>query len=277
VTANCRTLAVALSVTNANGEVVVVNSAGIGAATITQSVVITAIGVDASIFVTSGNALTINTAGNVTITGLDLDGGGTGGDGIQVQAVGFLRLANMQIQNFADAGIELGSGNLAVDDSRISDSLYGLYQTGGEAYVRNTEFDHNSFGALSSAGHMTIGDSSVHYCGGGFAAFGGTVALYNDRIIFNTNGITSEEDGTLYFANCFISGNTHSYYISGGTIASSSPGTNLITPGQLALGTLSTAVTPSDGRGAVAPESPVRRNINARRLIAVENGRGRSS
>src|SRR5579871_1161487 len=47
--AYCRTFTRALAVTNSGGEIVVVNSGGYGPATITQAVVITAIGIDASI------------------------------------------------------------------------------------------------------------------------------------------------------------------------------------------------------------------------------------
>jgi hypothetical protein len=248
VTANCRTLAVALSVTNANGEVVVLNSAGIGAATITQGVVITAIGVDASIFVTSGDALTINTSGNVTITGLDLDGGGSAMVGIQVSNVGVLRLYNMKIQNFAFYGISfnVSTGFLAVNDSKINDCVDdGLAQFSGKSYVRNTEFNNMSgAGAASFGGAMTIADSSAHDSYYGFYADGGTLSLYNDRAVFNQDGLYAVDGGIVYFADCFISDNADAYYIGpGGTIASSSPGSSLITPGQSTFGTLGTATT----------------------------------
>src|ERR1035438_5253486 len=60
--APCRTLSAALSVTYPGGEIVVLTSGGYGPATITQSVVITAIGVDASITQADpvGAAITIN-------------------------------------------------------------------------------------------------------------------------------------------------------------------------------------------------------------------------
>src|ERR1017187_5502993 len=80
--AYCRTFGRALAQTNSGGEIVVVNSGGYGPATISQPVVITAIGIDASITAASGDALTINTTGNVTITGLNLNGGGTASVGV---------------------------------------------------------------------------------------------------------------------------------------------------------------------------------------------------
>ena len=47
--APCRTFGAALSVTNPGGEVVVLTSGGYGPATISQPVVITALGIDASV------------------------------------------------------------------------------------------------------------------------------------------------------------------------------------------------------------------------------------
>jgi probable HAF family extracellular repeat protein len=248
VTTYCRTLASALASTSPGGEVVIVSSGGYGPVTITQPLVITAIGADASITATSGNALTINTAGNVTITGLDLNGGGTGTDGILVQAVGFLRLNNAQIQNFANNGIEFvaASGNLAVYDSKINDSGHDgllLQATGAQAYVHNTNFDNNAFaGADSVLGSMTIAESAAHNNRYGFYADGGTVSLTSDSAIFNTYGLAANSSGTVSFANCLISDNTTAWSVAaGGTMSDTSPGTNLITPGQATVGTLAIA------------------------------------
>ena len=246
--AYCRSFAAALALTNPEGEIVVVNSGGYGPVTITQPVVITAIDIDASITATSGNALTINTTGNVTITGLNLNGDGTGNDGVLVQSVGFLRLYNMQIQNFANNGIEFtASGNLALYDSKVNDSGHDgllLQNASAQAYAHNSDFDHNAFaGADSVLGNIIIADSSADYNQYGFYADGATVALNNDRATFNTNAMAASSTGKLYFADCLISDNTHAWSIlAGGTIADSNPGTSLITPGQSPIGTLASAI-----------------------------------
>jgi len=85
VSAPCRTLSQALTMTNPGGEIVVVNSGEYNPATIMEPVTVSATGVTASITATSGSALTINTPGNVTITGLGLHGQGSGVDGVLVQ------------------------------------------------------------------------------------------------------------------------------------------------------------------------------------------------
>ena len=246
VSAYCRTLAEALVVTNPGGEVVVVDSGGYGPVTITRPVVITAIGIDASISETTPglNAITINTTGNVTINGLNLSGGGTGNDGVSVQAVGFLRLYNMQIRNFGGDGIDFtASGSLAVYDSKINDCLDGLfvYNPSAKVYVHNTDFDHNAFGAEAFEGNLTIADSSAHYNQAGFFVDGGTVALDNDRVMFNGTGLELYS-GSLSFANCLISDNTTAWDVAEGlTMTDTNPGTSLITPGQLTSGILGAA------------------------------------
>jgi len=246
--AYCRSFAAALAVTNPGGEIVVVNSGGYGPATITQPVIITAIGVDASISATSGNAFTIDTPGNVTITGLNLHGEGTAQNGIFVQQVGFLRLYGMLIENFVNTGVFFdASGNLAVYDSKITDCVFDgllLDNDTAQAYVENSAFDNNqNAGAESLRGAMTIADSSAYYNAIGFYADDGTVTLYNDSASFNATGLQAVLGGVLYFADCVVSGNTTDYNIaSGGSITGSNPGTTLITPGQGATGTLSTAI-----------------------------------
>lgn len=256
--ANCRTFDAALSVTNSGGEVVVVDAGGYGPAIITQPVTISAVGIDASVSqpMAGDNAITINTSGNVTINGLSLYGDQTGNNGIQVIQVGFLRLYNMEIQGFSNDGIHFVSAgsNLAVYNTKINDCGHDgllLQAAGARAYVDGSEFDNNAFaGADSAQGKIDIADSNAHSNQFGFFANGGTVALYNDRAIYNANGIASAGTGGsngighLYFTSCFLADNTNAYNVgSGGIMSGSNPGTTEITPGQALIGTLTSAQT----------------------------------
>ena len=111
-----------------------------------------------------------------------------------------------------------------------------------QAYVDNTSFDHNQgegAGAETGAA-LTIANSSAQYNVGGFAADGGSVALYNDEISFNEFGLSVSGTtdiagaGQLYFVDCLVHDNTFVSYMvnAGGTLSGSSPGTTMITPGQ---------------------------------------------
>lgn len=100
-------------------------SGGYGPATINQSVIITAIGVDASISQpTSGlNAITVNTSGNVTLIGLNLHGEGSGAAGVLASQVGFLRLYNMLIENFANYAVGFDTkGYLEISGLSMNDN-----------------------------------------------------------------------------------------------------------------------------------------------------------
>ena len=246
-TANCRTFTAALSVTNPGGEIVVVTSGGYGPAIISQPVIITAIGVNASISVTTSdaNGLTINTPGNVTLIGLNLHGEATGNDGILVQQVGFLRLYNMMIENFTHDGVFFDtSGNLAIERSRLNDNgNCAISLANGSTSVRNTSLDNNACGVGVFGGQATVTDSSAFFNGAGFLAQGGTLTLSNDRATINATGLQATSSGTLYFSNSHIANNTTAYDVeSGSTMAGTSPGTSLITPSQTLTGTLGTAV-----------------------------------
>lgn len=118
--APCRFFQAAMSVTDTNGEVVVLDSGGYGAATITQSVALIApSGVYAGISVFSGaNGVTIATAGvNVVLRGITINGQG-GSNGVRMTAGSKLSIENCFISNL-QAGINV-SGNIAV---RISDTV----------------------------------------------------------------------------------------------------------------------------------------------------------
>ncbi|MGO9337253.1 MAG: hypothetical protein ACLPY1_07070 [Terracidiphilus sp.] len=244
--ASCRTFAAALSVTNAGGEIVVVDSGGYGPATISQPVTITATGIDASVTQTGvgDDALTINTTGNVTLNGLSLYGGGTGLAGILVSQVGFLRLYNVGVYGFEGLGIDFAatSGSLAIYNSKINDCDIGLLMeaSGGRAYVNGSEFDDDAAaGVDATQGKVDVADSDAHYSGVGFLADGGTVALFNVRVIYNTVGLavsgTSDPQGAgqMYGADSLLADNTDAWAVDkGGVLTGSNPGTSLIAPGQ---------------------------------------------
>ena len=242
--AYCRTFGRALAVTNSGGEIVVINSGGYGPATILQPVVITATGIDASITAASGDALTINTPGNVTITGLNLHGQGSGSNGVEVQQVGVLRLYNMLIENFTGNGVDFeAAGDLAIYGSAINDNLDGLVLSNdsANALVHDTSFNHNGTGVELFNGHMTINNSSAEFNAAAFSVNNtGTMTLFNNQVTSNNIGLVTSQTGNLYFGNCVIANNTTAYSIVGGTIASTSPGTSLIVPGQASDGTLGT-------------------------------------
>ena len=102
--APCRSFGAAIAQTAAGGEVIVLDSAGYGAATIGSSIsLIAPRGVYAGVSVPGGAGITISAAATdvVTLRGLTLNGTG-GGDGIYLASGGVLYLQQLTIQNFSD-------------------------------------------------------------------------------------------------------------------------------------------------------------------------------
>jgi hypothetical protein len=158
-TAPCRTFNAALSVTDAGGEVVVLNSGGYGPATITQSVSITAPdGVYAGVTVASGNTgFTITTPGvNVALKGLTITGSGVAAsNGVVVAVIGAVTLTveNCVISNPSGTGIDfVGSGVLRVVDTLIRDSGWGVIVQGGSADIVHSRLFGNDYGISISLG-----------------------------------------------------------------------------------------------------------------------------
>jgi hypothetical protein len=130
LSAPCRSFQQAHDLTNAGGEITVLDSAGYGSVTITKSITITNPGgSEAGITTTSGEtAITINTpaAANITLRGLTLEGGGVGTNGILLNSSlpngpgslgGALNIIDCVVKDFTVDGIDLvptnaGSGTI---------------------------------------------------------------------------------------------------------------------------------------------------------------------
>ena len=112
IAAPCRGFAAAIAATSANGEIIVVDSAGYGSVTITTPVSITApAGVYAGISVLPGNdGVTINASpGEVVLRGLTINGQG-GANGIHVVAGGSVHIEDCIVANVASAGVFIEGG-----------------------------------------------------------------------------------------------------------------------------------------------------------------------
>ena len=104
----------------AGGEVDVLDPAGYGAVTISKAISIVNDGVGtAGVQAASGNAITINAGAsdNVTLRGLNIDGLGTGANGIIFNSGGGLTVVNCVIRHFANTGSNTGNGILMLPAS----------------------------------------------------------------------------------------------------------------------------------------------------------------
>ena len=183
----CRSFAAAIAQTNANGEVVAIDSAGYGAVTVTQSVTIVApLGVHAGISVFSGDGVTI-TAGSsdvVVLRNLYINAQG-GVNGVTLTTAGSLHIESCVVSGFSSNGINLTpstASKAAVSDTVVRQSgASGLWADGAAGLtvsVDRCRFEKNGNGlaadrATVAVFHSIANANAIH----GFYAVGNDASL----------------------------------------------------------------------------------------------------
>lgn len=195
-TAPCKTFAGAISKTATAGEINVLDPGAFGAVTITKSITISAEDVQAGVLATLGsNGIVINAASSsvVVLRGLDIEGAGSGGNGIRFLAGAVLHVENCTINNFAQKGISFQPSGVS------------------ELYVRDTVVR----GSKTSSG----GGIEVKPLLGGFAL----VSLEGVQLLDNFFGIRVEGGTSATASNTVASGNTfHGFIASASAVGSAS-------------------------------------------------------
>jgi hypothetical protein len=136
----CRGFAAAIALTDPDGEVVVLDSAGYGSVTVTKAVsIIAPPGVHASISVFAaqdGVTVNVGATDKVALRGLAINGQG-GNRGIVVVAAGEVHIEQCTIANMATHGIEIDGGTrIHVRGSVIrSNGQHGLFVAAGSPEV----------------------------------------------------------------------------------------------------------------------------------------------
>jgi len=169
-TAPCRSFGYAITQTNSGGEVIVLDSAGYGPVTITQSVsIIAPAGVYAGISVSSGDGITINGSGiYVTLRGLSINGLG-GGVGINIVQAAEVHVEFCVISNMVSAGLYATSGgSWIVRESAFRSNYVGVRAdttsatTAATLSIDNIETANNTFaGVLGITGSNTAATLKV--------------------------------------------------------------------------------------------------------------------
>lgn len=177
--APCRWLNSALGVVSPGAEVVVLDSGGYGAATLTQSATITgAPGVRAVIDVLSGDGIVIATPGiEVALRNLAIIGTG-GANGVRMTAGASLAVERSLVSGFSAAGISVsGLSRVSIVDSMVRDNAVGVQLVDGpRALLTRTQLLGNaSRGILaqgSTAGTQTRASLNRSVVAGAGTAWG---------------------------------------------------------------------------------------------------------
>jgi hypothetical protein len=206
ITAPCRGFTRAITQTSASGEVVVLDSAGYGFVTITQSVsIIAPAGIYAGISVFSGDGVTVNAPGAVVVLrGISINGQGSR-YGIFVQAAGRLRIESCVISELGSGGIYFtakGAEMIVLDTIVRDNGGSGIEVIADDAsidlhHVRSEHHSYNGFHITPPPGstvgvRATVGDSVFAHNGGdgigADAVSGTTITLVVERSVMSNNG-----------------------------------------------------------------------------------------
>jgi len=172
ITSPCRGFAAAIALTSVGGEVIVLDSAGYGPATISKPVsIIAPPGIYAGVTVSSGNGLTVNAGPGVVVVLRGLTINGQGG----VVGISFtLGLgARLHVENCVISGLDTGVKGAATDNSSLfvtdtvirENSVNGIDLTGSPLLVTLERVEikmNDGNGVYAHDGPtVTIRDSSI--------------------------------------------------------------------------------------------------------------------
>ena len=253
-TAPCKTFAGAISKTAAAGVINCLDPGAYGAVTITKSLTIDCTGVAAGVLATIGSSgIVVNVAASdvVTLRGLNIDGGGTGANGINFVGAGTLHVDQCRITGFRGGtatGIRVATtaaADLYVSDTSITDNGIGTATGGGivarptgsggaNVALRRVSINNNSQGLLidgsggTGAVRAQVVDSTVGgNAGAGVTSFhnpgtGGALILIDRSMIVRNAAhglLANGADAHLMFSNS--------------TVAVNQPGVGVLNSGKL--------------------------------------------
>lgn len=192
-TAPCKTFAGAISKTAAGGEINCLDPAGYGGVTITKSISIICTGMVGSALVSGTNGIVVNALSTdaVLLDGIEIEGLGTGLDGIRVYGIGRLTVRNVSIRNFTGFGINM----IAQAYARVFLDDVFLLRNGGGLNVQGSAPGVPNYAIVND----TVMDSNTSYGtridGPSYALFNATVITGSPSSVLLINGASAATNG----------------------------------------------------------------------------------
>ena len=254
-TAPCRHLQNAYNVTPANGEIDVLDPAGYGNLVITQPVSI--LGHDytsLSAASSGGTAISINltSGGYVSIAGVEIDGGGSGGNGISfTSSNGSLSVRDTVIRNFTGYGITINAPQYVGSDV----DLTGVVIDGGGAGTEGI--------FVTNASILTIANCVVR----NFLKNGIDVAAAYELALVNT--ISSDNGYNGDYSGIYIHSNNSLEAAITGTTATGNGSNGIVAQGTgVSLTIFSSNASNNNNDGVLAQSSA---SVIVRDTVAADN------
>lgn len=255
-TAPCKTFAGAISKTATNGEINCIDPGGFGAVTITKSIVIDCGGTLGGVLNAGSNGIVVNAGASdhVTLRNIQINGAGTGINGINVLSVAILHVENVSIRAQSGPGINFQptvNSTLVVKNAAIRDNgTHGVYAkpgpgVGAKVYISKSSLNGNAAAGLrvDDGGVATLADSVTQGNGtNGVLAYASGVLpteIMLERVVTSGNG-----NGIL------VNGANASVRMSDITVQANNVGQNAINGGVLL------SFGNNHSAGNAAPSSP---------------------
>ena len=246
-TAPCKTFAGAISKTAAKGEINCLDPGGFGGVTITKSLTIKCHYTEGGVLVSGTNAIVINalSTDKVTLRGLDINGLGTGLNGIKVLSARMVEVFDSEIYGFTGPGVNINptsaQTSTVIARSHIHNNGIGVINTPGSnaitftsAIVRNSELEDNTCGASVGSGGSNASTPTTANCGTNAVGAIDKLAilgLYRSGISFNGFGVFSrgnQATAEIGWNEITANGNFGVRRFESGHVRTFTPATNII-------------------------------------------------
>ena len=220
-TAPCKTFAGAISKTAAGGEINCLDPGGFGVVTITKAITIDCRHTEGGVLAAGSNGINVNAPAidKIVLRGLDINGVGTGVNGISFTNGGSLHVEDSVISGMQN-GINVTAGReVYIKNTYIrNNSNIGVYINGSSGLVNvvieKSTVENQTHGLYAGANSRVSTRGSV-YSGhtniGVFALGGGSASEVNvDNCIVTSNGVglySSGAQAIIRVATSFISSN----------------------------------------------------------------------
>jgi len=204
-TAPCKTFAGAISKTAAGGEINAIDPGGYGAVTITKSITIDGGGTFASILSAGTTGVIINAGpdGVVTLRRLNINGAGTGINGIKIVAAKKVVIEDCVLANFMLNGIEINTASactVILNNVTIHNGVNAVNMTnaGGTVIIDGCKLQSfSNAGVNLVSGQATVSGSNISDCVLGVVAATGTASLSNNVISHNGTALKTTSTSTI--------------------------------------------------------------------------------
>jgi hypothetical protein len=243
-TAPCKTFAGAISKTATTGEISCLDPGGFGAVTITKSISIVCDYTEGGVLNagTTGILVNVPSTSTVVLSGLDIDGAGTGINGIRMIQAGTLHIRNSKIRNGTTFGVSLQTTGATNNFGTVSGGGIQVQPTGGpnvnvtmdRVHVARNFTGINIDGASGATVRVQVNNSTLagNSSGSGLTATTGIqptrVILKNSTVSGNGTGVTSNGSGaSVLLDGNAITGNTTGLNATGGGTISTNQTNNI--------------------------------------------------